>query len=336
MTARFRASNSESWRARLGHKQSDELLNTSIQRRRSTAPELQPNSARAPWRQNGRLCTLFSGNLSWHSCKGACSEMARTSVTDKPFKGFAVCQSQGPQLQAHIFTACCALSKLNPNRRNHNADEQRMHAAVQMPGKEFGVKHRYLVAAITAHTCLFLSSLATAQNTDWAINTAWGKHVEWLLNQQMSCQKAVDDVSPCNRFVGQALQRVWNIDDFKTGSPAPSDYMLANDIASKLLTLKAKWTELGRANDQDALNRAAAWASKGNAVVAVRPDQPNGHVAIILPGPLSPSGSWGLKVPNSASFLYNNPKASYVGKPLSNAFGSDKKADVKLYYRTLN
>ena len=180
-----------------------------------------------------------------------------------------------------------------------------------------------------------LSGVGVAQDNGWANGTAWQKHVEWLLNQQLSCQSAVDDVSPCNRFIGRALQQIWGITDFKTDKPAPSDYMLANDIVSQVLVLKAKWKELGRGDDQAVLTQAAAWAGKGNPVIAVRPDSPNGHVALVLPGKLTPSGSWGVNVPNSASFLYKQPEASYVGKPLSNAFSAAKKADVKLYYRTL-
>lgn len=164
-------------------------------------------------------------------------------------------------------------------------------------------------------------------------NPAWAKHVEWILGEQMSCQQAVDDVSPCNRFIGRALERVWGYTDFKTTTAPPADYLLANEIGSALLTMKDRWVEIGRANDQSNLSAAADWADKGHAVIAVRPDSPNGHVALVLPGPLTASGKWGLNVPNSASFLYNKPDLSYIGKPLSAAFAADKKADVKLYYR---
>ena len=192
---------------------------------------------------------------------------------------------------------------------------------------------RFVVAAVVAS--LGQLSVVNAQEQTFlgASNPAWSSHVQWLLGEQMSCQQAVDDVSPCNRFIGKALERVWGITDFKTGLAPPSDYMLANDIVSKLLTIKDKWVEIGRANDQSNLATAAAWSDKGYAVIAVRPDTPNGHVALILPGPLTASGKWGLKVPNSASFLYKNPDLSYIGKPLSTAFAADKKADVKLYYR---
>ena len=58
-----------------------------------------------------------------------------------------------------------------------------------------------------------------------------------------------------------------------------------------------------------------------------------GHVAIILPGELQPSGSWGLNVPNSASFLMMEPQRSYVGKGLSYAFAKTHLKDVVLYAR---
>ncbi|MEO8390668.1 hypothetical protein [Polaromonas sp.] len=182
---------------------------------------------------------------------------------------------------------------------------------------------------------LLLSGNVTSQEPKFigADNPAWSQHVQWALGEQVSCQAAVDDISPCNRFVGRALKRIWGITDFQTGASPPGDYMLANGIVTALLTMKDEWIEIGRANDQSSLEASRAWANKGYAVIAVRPDTPNGHVALILPGPLSASAKWGLNVPNSASFFYLNPDLSYIGKPLSSAFSSDKKGDVKLYYR---
>ena len=116
-------------------------------------------------------------------------------------------------------------------------------------------------------------------------NSVWAHHVEWLLGEQMACRESVDDASPCNRFIGRALERIWGYQDFKTAAQSPRDYLLANEIVSALLTMKDRWVEIGLAKDQSSLAAAADWADKGYAVIAVRPDSPNGHVALVLPGP---------------------------------------------------
>ena len=193
----------------------------------------------------------------------------------------------------------------------------------------FQISSTTLMHVFAALVALSLPALAADKSFVGSENPAWKQHVEWTLNQQLACHEAVDDVSPCNRFVGRALERVWGYKDFVRGS----EYLLANDIVSQVLVMGDKWVEIGRANEQESLDASAQWANKGHAVIALSPGAPYGHVALVLPGPLSASAGWALKVPNSASFLFKRPEKSYVGKPLSFAFGPEKKQDVKLYYR---
>ena len=82
------------------------------------------------------------------------------------------------------------------------------------------------------------------------------------------------------------------------------------------------------------MNTAQELANNKTAVVAVymKSDQ-DGHVSIILPGQLNPSGSWGFSVPNSASFFVNDPNKSYIGKGLSYAFTKSMLKDVVLFAR---
>jgi hypothetical protein len=71
---------------------------------------------------------------------------------------------------------------------------------------------------------------------------------------------------------------------------------------------------------------------KGKRFVAVKADEPNGHVAVVFPGNLAPSANWNnLKCPNSASFFLKHPEKSYIGRKLSYAFDSPK--GVKIYGR---
>jgi hypothetical protein len=144
----------------------------------------------------------------------------------------------------------------------------------------------------------------------------WQADVEAMLHEFMTCQSPIDDVSPCNRFVGRALKRIYNIDDFTKPN---GEFMTANEIAGAVAA-SGNWTKLGNASDQKALNEAQGYANVKKAIIAVSSGSPHGHVAIILPGSQTQSGSWGLKVPNSASFFLNKPDKSYIGKPLSFAW----------------
>lgn len=95
-----------------------------------------------------------------------------------------------------------------------------------------------------------------------------------------------------------------------------------------------QWKMLGRGYDQKALVEAQTNANAKKAVIAVYMNSDGiGHIAIILPGELQPSGSWGLNVPNSASFLLMEPQRSYVNKGLSYAFAKSHLKDVVLYVR---
>ena len=94
------------------------------------------------------------------------------------------------------------------------------------------------------------------------------------------------------------------------------------------------WELLGHAYDKDALNKAQDYANSKKATIAVyKSSTGQGHVAVILPGDLQASGSWGIKVPNSASFFLGNRQRSYIGKGLSYAFTKDMLKDVVVYGR---
>jgi hypothetical protein len=127
------------------------------------------------------------------------------------------------------------------------------------------------------------------------------------------------------------MKRVYGVDDFfRSGAP-----ISASDIAA-YVAVDSKWTRLGSCDKQYDLDQAQGYANLKKPVVAVYSAQPHGHVALVLPGSTSNSMTWGLKVPNSASFPLDNPKDAYVGGPLSKAFGPDKKSDVHLFGRNFS
>lgn len=119
----------------------------------------------------------------------------------------------------------------------------------------------------------------------------------------------------CIHFTSEAICRFYEIDDFKDGE----SYMSYKEIKDKISGLEG-WQVVGQASSQSALDEAQDLANTGRAVVALDPKK-NYHTAIILPGMMVKSGSWGLKCPNSASFFRHKVKA-YFDKPLSYSYTS--------------
>lgn len=140
-------------------------------------------------------------------------------------------------------------------------------------------------------------------------------------------EQAMSDRAACNWFAARGLEAAFGISDF---TPQGGGWKNANQIAAILAT-SPNWTYLGEARQQDALAAAARAAADGRAVVAAQSGSPHGHVALVLAGPLTVSGSWNLQVPNSASMFLDRPQAAFVGCKLSYAF--QQPANVKLYSR---
>jgi len=166
-----------------------------------------------------------------------------------------------------------------------------------------------------------------------SIPSGWEKIAQEILSEFLSCTEPIDDKSPCSIFASKAIQKLYKIDDFVLPG-LPGESLRANEIAGYVQSHPEKWTFIGTADQQSALDEAQVHANGNLATIAIMVGNPTGHVAIILPGTQQPSGFWnGLLTPNSASFFLNKPKQSYVGKPLSFAFKLVEIKDVKLYGR---
>ncbi|MBZ5534266.1 MAG: hypothetical protein LAO20_22805 [Acidobacteriia bacterium] len=146
------------------------------------------------------------------------------------------------------------------------------------------------------------------------------KYMETALQKFTACQLPLDN--GCRAALAQALEQIYGVKDFG----ADSKYMTPAQIATKAA---GDWEHLGAATDQEALKKAQSAANCGKAVIAVMSGENGGHVAIILPGPLTLSAGWKLEVPNSASFFTHNPGKSFAGKPLSYSF--PKAEGIEIY-----
>lgn len=175
---------------------------------------------------------------------------------------------------------------------------------------------------------IFFCSLSYAQK----INANWKQELAKELGQLNDCENTPSTgVNPCNKYMVGPLTTVYGINDFY--SKELGRHMLVNEI-SYFLSNSKKWTLLGHGYEQSALSEAQKLANAKKAVVAVYTNEEGiGHMSIILPGELRPSGTWGFQVPNSASFFPNSPQKSYIDKGLSYAFEKSHVKGIRLYAR---
>ncbi|HTE32978.1 MAG TPA: hypothetical protein VK666_21495 [Chryseolinea sp.] len=189
------------------------------------------------------------------------------------------------------------------------------------------IGHRYpqmKLALLSSMLLLFLGTHSVAQG----LNSNWERDLGRALEQFMDCAKTSADKAACSATVGQAVSTVYKVDDFY--SQKLNRYLTPNEI-SKSIEQNNHWKLLGYAYDQKTLDQAQQHANSHKAVLAVYNTNGSSHVALILPGSLHFSGSWGFNVPNSASFSYVDPDKSYVGKGLSYGFAKTMMKDVVIY-----
>lgn len=207
--------------------------------------------------------------------------------------------------------------------------------------------HKRILCVVLTMSLALVSAVAFAacDNVNAPETVNWsGKLLSALAEDQACSQASSDDAfaatSACNIFVGRVLQKVYNISDFVvTPSNPQQPFYTANEIATLLQTGVdpwSNWSDLGTADNQDILSQSKQLADSGKLVLAVwrNPDGNSpGHVALIGPGPLTPSGTWSLNTPVSASFVLNQPQKAFLGQPLSCAFASDKKSAVHIWVK---
>jgi hypothetical protein len=180
----------------------------------------------------------------------------------------------------------------------------------------------YLIMAILA-----LSTTVFSQS----LNQNWRKDLAKSFEQFVECTNSGGEKYECSSFIGESISKVYNSNAFF--SDKLSRFLRINEI-SKSVVQGGQWNEIGYAYDQKALAKAQDEANANKAVIAVFMTPTGvGHIALILPGKLQYSGSWGFNVPNAASFFYNDAQKSFVDKGLSYAFSKNMIKDVVLYAR---
>jgi hypothetical protein len=184
-----------------------------------------------------------------------------------------------------------------------------------------------LLSTLFLVVLLYMVTPATlvAQN----LNSNWKQDLNVSLQQFLECK--TNPNSACAGAAGKAIQTVYRINDFYIQQSGR--YMTVTEIL-KALKENSNWTALGKSYDQKTLETAQDYANAKKAVIAVYQNADGiGHLVVITPGQLQPSGSWGLNVPNVASFLAVDPQKSFTDKALSFAFAKNMIKDVTIYAR---
>ena len=157
-------------------------------------------------------------------------------------------------------------------------------------------------------------------------NKPVAQQAEQIYARFLSCSE--DYSYRCRTYTSELISTVYEIENLKTSS----GYMSTNLLAQHIENSK-EWTLLGPAYKTEVLQDAQKRANEEKAVVAVYVDELGQlmHVAVILPGEMTASGTWGMQVPNSVSLALYDSDHSFVNKGLSYAFKKHMLLRVKIY-----
>ncbi|MFZ6014708.1 MAG: hypothetical protein ACOYXT_30495 [Bacteroidota bacterium] len=182
----------------------------------------------------------------------------------------------------------------------------------------------------TLKFCLLVMVLSwCGQSYGQNINTNWKQELTTALEEFLKCKQS--SRTDCNQFTGESLNKIYKVNDFY--SQKLGRYMANNEIPG-FVRNSDQWTLLGHSYEQHVLTAAQEYANSKKAVIAVYTNPEGaGHVVIITPGELHPSGSWSMKVPSAVSFFPTEPAKSFVDKGLSYAFAKNMLKDVLIYGR---
>ncbi|EDP97944.1 hypothetical protein KAOT1_12042 [Kordia algicida OT-1] len=133
-----------------------------------------------------------------------------------------------------------------------------------------------------------------------------------------NCKANAETRNDCRNSITKMISEFYTIDDFKNEN---NEYVIYDSI-QPIIKKSDTWVQLGNANDQEALNKAQQAANDGKATLAIDVSESYGQVAMIIPGKLTNSGSWKLKVPNAAALVNYSADKSFMDKSLSYAFKS--------------
>lgn len=164
---------------------------------------------------------------------------------------------------------------------------------------------------VTAKSTKEQNAMTKAQASD-AI-----EKLEAAIEAFMECKKNAENRTDCRNSISKLISEFYNISDFKNSD---GDYVIYDSIQP--IVKNGNWTRIGNAADQAVLESAQQLANSGKATIAIDETETYGQVAMIIPGKLTNSGSWKLKVPNTVVLVNYDAERSFHNKALSYAFKS--------------
>ncbi|WP_298514299.1 hypothetical protein [uncultured Kordia sp.] len=162
------------------------------------------------------------------------------------------------------------------------------------------------------------SNSSTTKVEEVKLSTDQDQFLSTTIAYFKQCKAASTNRNDCRNSITKMITEFYNIGDFR----ATDGGFVIYDSIQPIVKKSNAWTKLGNANDQEALNKAQQAANNGKATIAVDVSQTYGQVAMVIPGKLTKSGSWKLKVPNAAALVNYNAEKSFMDKSLSYAFKS--------------
>ncbi len=149
---------------------------------------------------------------------------------------------------------------------------------------------------------------------------------EAVYTKFISCSNEYGD--KCRNYTSELISSVYGIMNLKEEGRFMSNSELAIFISEA-----ENWKLLGPAYRHEVLAESQKLANESKPVVAVYRDEYDRlmHVAVVLPGEMKPSGTWGMLVPNSVSLAVYDANHSFINKGLSYAFEKHMLLRVKMY-----
>jgi len=133
-----------------------------------------------------------------------------------------------------------------------------------------------------------------------------------------NCKETEVNRNDCRNSITKMISEFYGVSDFKN---AQGNYVIYDSI-QPIIKKSDTWVKLGKANDQKVLEKAQEAANNGKATIAIDVSESYGQIAMIISGKLTNSGSWKLKVPNTAALINYDATKSFMNKSLSYAFKS--------------
>ncbi len=158
------------------------------------------------------------------------------------------------------------------------------------------------------------------------ISTGITINLEQEVTQFKACKNNAVGRTDCRNAITKIISKRYGLTDFYDAKLGYKVY----DSIRPVIERSKQWKSLGGVT-QSSLEKALAHTNKGGLSLVIDTSQSYGHVVLLVSGSATPSGSWGMPLPNVLSLANHNPEKSFSNKSL--AYALKKSGDLKVYLR---